>query len=213
MPWRKSCQSFLDTKKIEVISFFLSSGCVPRHPREYRPKDILPKVRIVLQRKLNSENVVCSITKQKELQKHLAESLEVQPDNLKLSYENESTSNKSLKKKCKDFDNLMSLVKAKMKTYSHAQIIQLLTLVPVSWTHDEIIEELAVTNYMIRCSRKILNEKGILSISESKKGRELSQDVLATVKNFYCSDEYSRMMPGKKDFVSVSINEHMQKKD
>ena len=81
------------------------------------------------------------ITKQNELQKHLAESLEVQPDDLKLSSENESTSNKSLKKKSKDFDNFMSLVKAKMKTSSHAQIIQLLTLVPVSWTYDEIIEE------------------------------------------------------------------------
>ena len=32
------------------------------------------------------------ITKQNELQKHLAESLEVQPDDLKLSSENESTS-------------------------------------------------------------------------------------------------------------------------
>ena len=66
---------------------------------------------------------------------------------------------------------------------------------------------------MICCPRKILNEKGILGIPESKKGRELPQDVLATVKNFYCSDEYSRMMPGKKDFVSVSRNEHAEKID
>ena len=37
----------------------------------------------------------------------------------------------------------------------------------------------------------------------SKIGKTLSNDVIQQVELFYQDDEYSRLMPGKKDFVSV----------
>ena len=35
---------------------------------------------------------------------------------------------------------------------------------------------------------------------------------METIKTFYCDDEYSRQMPGKKDYVSVGKNQHMSKR-
>ena len=65
---------------------------------------------------------------------------------------------------------------------------------------------------MVRASRKLFREKGILSTPESKKGNTISKEVIDLVTEFYCNDEFSRMMPGKKDFVSIARNQHMQKR-
>ena len=65
---------------------------------------------------------------------------------------------------------------------------------------------------MITESKKLLQEKGILASPEPKKGRSLPKDIVELVEIFYCDDEYSRQMPGKKDYVSISRNVHMQKR-
>ena len=52
-------------------------------------------------------------------------------------------------------------------------------------------------------------EKGILCTVDPKKGRSLDEVIINLVKEFYCNDEFSRQMPGKKDFVSVSRNVHI----
>ena len=36
-----------------------------------------------------------------------------------------------------------------------------------------------------------------------KKGKTLPQETLDLVQSFYEDDEYSRQMPGKKDYVSI----------
>ena len=107
----------------------------------------------------------------------------------------------------------MSLLKDKVKqTEKPSEKIKLLTLVPETWTKIKIINEFSVTDYMVRASRKLFREKGILSTPESKKGNTISKEVIDLVTEFYCNDEFSRMMPGKKDFVSLARNQHMQKR-
>ena len=58
----------------------------------------------------------------------------------------------------------------------------------------------------------MVEEKGILAIPEAKRGRSISQEVEDSVKLFYEDDEYSRLMPGAKDYVSVGSNVHKQKR-
>ena len=41
-----------------------------------------------------------------------------------------------------------------------------------------------------------------------KKGKTLPQETLNLVQSFYEGDEYSRQMPGKKDYVSIGQNLH-----
>ena len=114
--------------------------------------------------------------------------------------------------KANDLDWLLNLIKEKMLKSSRSEKITLLTLVPLSWKQKEIIEFFPVTKYMITESRRLLQEKGILSAPDPKTATPIANDTLELVKSFYCDDEYSRQMPGKKDFVSLSRNVHMQKR-
>ncbi|MCG8620797.1 MAG: hypothetical protein MJE68_02195 [Proteobacteria bacterium] len=68
---------------------------------------------------------------------------------------------------------------------------------------------------MARKAKRLVREKGILSTPDPKPGRTLPQGTMNLVSNFYESDETSRIMPGKKDFVSVRKAEgrvHVQKR-
>ena len=57
---------------------------------------------------------------------------------------------------------------------------------------------------MVRQARKLAAEKGILEMPEPKKGKVLSKERKRYFVDFYCDDEYSRIMAGKKDFVSIA---------
>jgi len=69
-----------------------------------------------------------------------------------------------------------------------------------------------VSQYLVRNARTLVKEKGILAVSEPKRGKSLPSETLSAVKKFYHDEEYSRQLPGKKDFVSVSKNVHVQKR-
>ena len=68
---------------------------------------------------------------------------------------------------------------------------------------------------MARKAKKLVLEKGILSTPNPKPGHSVAQRTIDLVTEFYQSDEVSRMLPGKKDFVSVKKAEgrvHIQKR-
>jgi len=54
-------------------------------------------------------------------------------------------------------------------------------------------------------------EQGILPGPEKSKGRALSEETKELVINFYQDEEFSRILPGKKDSVSLGRNVHKQK--
>ena len=55
-------------------------------------------------------------------------------------------------------------------------------------------------------------EKGILSEQKPKKGKIIPHSVVQLVKAFYCDDEFSRLMPGKKDCESTLKGVHQQQR-
>ena len=68
---------------------------------------------------------------------------------------------------------------------------------------------------MARKSKKLVEEKGILSLPDPVRGPSLLQETVDIVSAFYESDDISRVMPGKKDFVSVKKEgkrQHIQKR-
>jgi len=68
---------------------------------------------------------------------------------------------------------------------------------------------------MARKAKQLVKEKGILSTPDPKHGHTLSQTTVDLVCTFYESEDISRMMPGKKDYVSVRTSDgrvHVQKK-
>ena len=72
-----------------------------------------------------------------------------------------------------------------------------------------------MSNRTARNIQVLKNEKGLLPKVESRRRKVLLEHIRDRVINFYQSAEFSRMCPGKKEFVSVKLNgvkQHMQKR-
>ena len=92
--------------------------------------------------------------------------------------------------------------------------VQVLTVLPKSWSVKKIQQEFGVSEYLARQSKKLVEERGILSLPGPLRGPSLPSETVDTVCMFYESDDISRVMPGKKDFVSVKKDgkrQHVQK--
>ena len=93
--------------------------------------------------------------------------------------------------------------------------IQILTVLPKSWSTRRIEREFSVSHHISRKVKSLVKEKGILSLPDPKPGHSLPQETADLAVTFYESDESSRMMPGKKDFVSIKDaggRKHIQKR-
>lgn len=56
---------------------------------------------------------------------------------------------------------------------------------------------------MLGKQKKLLKEKGILESPNQKPGKTLSNKIVGNIQAFNESDEISRVMPGKKDCVTI----------
>ena len=93
--------------------------------------------------------------------------------------------------------------------------VQVLTVLPMSWSIEKIQVEFGASNFMVRKAKQLVKDKGILSSPDPRPGRSLARRTVDIVVAFYESDSSSRMMPGKKDFVSVKGEHgrvHVQKR-
>ena len=78
--------------------------------------------------------------------------------------------------------------------------------------HKKIEQQIQATNYM---AKKLVEKEGILLSPNQKAGKHLPKMIIDGVKEFYCSDFISRLMPGMKDHVSVIVDgktQHLQKR-
>ena len=108
--------------------------------------------------------------------------------------------------KCQDQERLVYLLKQKCMVSSRQEKLKLLTLARASWSIARTANEFQVTKHLVKKSRALKKSKGILADPISRKGRTLDSDIKVRVVAFYQSDEYSRICPGKKDYVSVKVN-------
>lgn len=149
------------------------------------------------------------------LRKKVARVLHVPEEKLRKdsSSDDESIASKrEEKQKANDLDRLVELMKEKLPTVSRREKIRILTFAPPSWTREKIQRTFGVSQRMVREASEILNTKGICSLPDPKQGRKLPNETVLLVRNFYEDDEYSRLMPGTKDYVSIKKNVHAQKR-
>ena len=103
-----------------------------------------------------------------------------------------------------DGSKMLQQLKEKFQsTAQRGEKLQILTVLPKSWSLTKIQQEFGVSNYMAQKSKDLVKEKGVLSPPGPKCGPSLPQETVDIVSSFYENDEISRVMPGKKDFVSV----------
>ena len=61
---------------------------------------------------------------------------------------------------------------------------------------------------MARTAKDLAKNHGVLSSPNPKHGSTLPTGTISLVKGFYGLDEISRIIPGKKDFVSIREGDH-----
>ena len=88
----------------------------------------------------------------------------------------------------------------------------MLTLTPEAWFCKQEAEFLDVPEYSIHVAQKLKDEHGILSIPNPIHSKTLPQHIKTTVINFFEDDEFSRLMPGKKNYVSIARNIYKQRR-
>lgn len=131
--------------------------------------------------------------------------------------ENFLSNSNDFQKESDDQSEIVKQLKEKFsQTKKRSEKIMILTLLPASWSQKKIQNEFGATDYMVRTVKKLVNEKGILSTPNPKPGKTLDEKTFKAVIDFYNNDEVSRVMPGKKDSVSVKSADgtriHLQKR-
>ena len=118
-------------------------------------------------------------------------------------------------KKADSMDKLVTLLKEKFHSIlSYEEKVKLLTLVPHHWTIEKTVKEFNSSQYIVRAARDLKEKSGILGKrkTNSGQGRFISEGVKEKILQFYESEQNGRVLPGKKDFVSVkTINGREQK--
>ena len=119
--------------------------------------------------------------------------------------------NQEVQEKAYELDKLIILIKEKVMTSNKHKKVNLLTLTPDSWSRKKVAEFFNVSEYLVRSARELKKKKGILAESDQVRGEMLSDSTFTLVTRFFEDDEYSRVIPGKKDFISIGSKQHMQK--
>lgn len=137
----------------------------------------------------------------------VAKTLDIDPQNLE-----ESPQTNDLTKD-KMFDNLISkFIDKHNEVKKIPDKIQILTLAPDEWSIKQTSEMFNASEYSVRKARSLKQQYGILAKPEKKKGKLLPDSTIKLIESFYCDETNCRMMPGKKDHVSVSRNNYVQKR-
>ena len=103
-------------------------------------------------------------------------------------------------------------MKEKLAKASSREKLQILTLVLESWSLRKAGKEFGVSKTTVFKARKLRDQKGIIALPEKCRRQKISNEIIQLVQEFYCSDEFSIQLPGKKDYFNVGRNQHMSKR-
>lgn len=81
--------------------------------------------------------------------------------------------------------------------------VKILTTLPSSWTQYKMCKVFGVSRRLARRAKQIKKKFGFASMPKKKICHRLAASVELEVKQFYLLDDISRIMPGRKDFVSI----------
>lgn len=107
--------------------------------------------------------------------------------------------------KCSDLEKMVQAMKDKCSVSATQQQIQILTMAPPSWTLERVAHEFGVTKYMAKTARDLKAVGGVFAMPRPKCGKRLPQLVTNMIADFFEDDEVSRLCPGQKDYVTVTI--------
>lgn len=89
--------------------------------------------------------------------------------------------------------------------------MKILTILPPSWSIAKIESVFGATNYMGRKAKKFISDDIFLVLDNLRPGKTLPAEVIVQVKDFYLSDNNSRVMPGGNDVITVRTGDKKAK--
>lgn len=98
---------------------------------------------------------------------------------------------------------LANLKKAYVNKTDRSKKIEILTVLPACWSLKKVQEEFDATTHMIRTAKQLAKEGCLLAQPQQRKGHSLPETTVQIITEFYESDDFSRIMAGKKDYVTV----------
>lgn len=114
--------------------------------------------------------------------------------------------------KAEKFDSLMNDLKDEFhKSATKSDKIKPLITVSKLFSARKLSEIFGTGRHIAQVAKNIGEEKGILGDPNPKKGNQLPLSTELQVKEFYKSEDISRVMPGKKDTVSVKDKDGVKK--
>ena len=88
-----------------------------------------------------------------------------------------------------DFQEVLEQLKRKFNGCAKkSEKLQVLTILPQSWSIKRIEMEFGTTNHMARLAKALVASKGILATPNPRPGKTLSDDTVQLVKLFYLND-------------------------
>jgi len=84
----------------------------------------------------------------------------------------------------------------------------ILTIASDCWSIRQISEEFQCSYRMAKQSKELKNSSGVLSVPPFKKGKNVDQETVSKVIEFYENDTNSRIMLHKKETVTVKVDGH-----
>lgn len=101
---------------------------------------------------------------------------------------------------------IADLKSALLQAANRKEKIFLLTTMPVEWSIRRTAKEFSVSKHVVIMARKLKKENGYGTYPDKKKGNSMNIDIINKVRDFFLSDNVSRVMPGMKDYKSVIVN-------
>ncbi|KYN16362.1 hypothetical protein ALC57_11380, partial [Trachymyrmex cornetzi] len=112
------------------------------------------------------------------------------------------------KSRVEELEELLNGIKERFHSLpeNDPERLRILTIAPLSWSIRKVATEFKTSRQMAQNARKIREERGILASATSKSGKKLPSETIKKVEAFYKSDENSRIMAGRKDTVTITVN-------
>ena len=95
----------------------------------------------------------------------------------------------------------------KLKTASYSEQIQILTLVPECTVQNILMSLNTLFELHMKSKEQVEYQQNLLL----KKGKTITTETLHLARNIYEDDNFSKYLPEKKDYVSVSKGVHKRK--
>ena len=111
-----------------------------------------------------------------------------------------------------DMEELTNNIKKQLTvTPDYRKRVQLLTLIPKSYSARQAAKIFHVTRHLAKKAIDLRDSDGILAIPDTIKRERISDIIKEQVLGFYSDDENSRQMPGQKDCVSIAGVKHQKR--